>query len=112
MTSDKLINEYAEFAAAHSKNLSNGNSDAANEAFDNLLATLKQIDASGLTKELFTLFNHPDRSVQLSAAAHTLEINPKLAIQKLNDLSKEPGMLSFRAEMTLKEWNAGRLKFR
>jgi hypothetical protein len=58
---------------------------------------------------LKSLLNHHDEAVRSWAAKDCLFFAPNLAIPVLEDLAKVPGLRSFAAEMTLKEWRAGRL---
>jgi hypothetical protein len=45
------------------------------------------------------------------AAFHALEFAPKEAVPVLEALSKSRGISGFDAEITLKEWRKGTLKF-
>ena len=57
-----------------------------------------------------SLLNHTMPHVSLCAAFNVIPFNPKLARKTLKRLAKDAeGEASFNAEMTLKEWKAGRL---
>ena len=84
-----------------------------NKAFDRLMRAAKEIR---LTREdggenFFTsLVNHEMPHVMCVAAFNLIPFNPKLARATYERLAKgPPGEVRFGAEMTLKEWKAGRL---
>ncbi len=58
---------------------------------------------------LQSLLTHHDATVRGIAAKDCLFFAPTLAIPVLEELAKMPGLRGFAAEMTLKEWRAGRL---
>lgn len=58
------------------------------------------------------LLGHAERGVRLWAASHALEFAPEEAQRVLDNLVLLKGSLvGFSAEMTLREWRAGRLQF-
>ena len=110
---ENIISAYKAAAKLHGESTRSGNSDKANQAHDELQQLLKQITELGCDKDLQDLFNDEEAWVQLWAAVHTLEVNEKLACQKLQTISDASiPLLSMNARYTLKEWKAGKLKFR
>jgi len=59
---------------------------------------------------LLALVKHENQAVRLGAAAECIVFAPKPAIKALRKLAKSDGHHSFSAEMTLKEFKAGRLR--
>jgi hypothetical protein len=60
---------------------------------------------------IISLMSNEDQNVRLWAARHCLEWAPDAASAVLNDICNTGGLLGFEAEMTLKEYKKGRLKF-
>jgi hypothetical protein len=66
-------------------------------------------DTADGQRALQSLLTHLDEYVRIWAAKDCLFFAPNLAIPVLEELAKVPGLQGFAAEMTLKEWRAGRL---
>lgn len=59
---------------------------------------------------LTSLLNDEDLSVVRAAATYLLPLREVEAVQALEEVAKDgPPLIAFGAEMTLKEWQAGRL---
>lgn len=84
-----------------------------NRAFDRLMHAAKQIRLSHQDsgEKFFTsLLTHDMPHVVKVAAFCLIPLDPQLARKTYERLAKGPsGEVSFDAEMTLKEWKAGRL---
>lgn len=84
-----------------------------NKAFDRLMLAAKEIrltDPDGGEKFFTSLLSHEMPHVVSKAAFCLIPLNPTLARRTYEQLAKgPPGEVSFNAEMTLKEWKAGRL---
>ncbi|MCL2360112.1 MAG: DUF2019 domain-containing protein [Candidatus Bathyarchaeota archaeon] len=62
--------------------------------------------------ELLELLEHENPYVRSWAAGYTLQIDPAKSEQTLEEVANIKGrMVAFSAEMTLKEWRKGNLKF-
>jgi len=57
------------------------------------------------------LIGHENRGVRLAAAADSLQWGSKVGIRALSALKASKGSHSFTAEMTLREYRAGRTNF-
>lgn len=84
----------------------------ANKLFDRMhaLSTEMKRTPEG-RRALEGLLTHESRAVRLKTAAACLEWAPGLARPVLLDLVSPRGTHSLSAEMTLREYDAGRLKF-
>jgi hypothetical protein len=84
-----------------------------NEAFDRLMRAAKQIRLAHHDggKSFFTsLLTHDMPHVVKAAASNLIPLDPQLARKTYEKLAKgPPGEVRLDAEMTLKEWKAGRL---
>ena len=84
-----------------------------NKLHDKLYNAAREIrlnSADGGEAFFASLLNHPMPYVSLCAAFNLIPLNPKLARVTYERLAKvEEGEIGFAAEMTLKEWKAGRL---
>lgn len=84
----------------------------ANKFFDqmhNLATEMKRTRDGRLALEC--LLTHESRAVRLKAAAVSLEWAPQLARPVLQELTSPRGTHSLSAETTLREYDAGRLRF-
>jgi len=84
----RLINEYRHHAAEHGKNTQDGNAEATNAPFDCLQAVIVEIVGESKGRELLSLYEDEDPWVQTWAATHTLKIDEKCALAKLEQLAK------------------------
>jgi hypothetical protein len=108
-----LIALYREKAALHGNLTFLGNSRKTNLAYKSLHKILAELVSNGSDNLLFSLYEDRDLSVQLWAAAHTLELDERRAIDKLHQIAslKEP-IVSMSARLTAKGWNEGEVSFR
>ena len=86
-------------------------SKSANKEYRKMMLALKDIRKTpdrGLA--FLTGLTHDDDDLALSAAVDLLPLDEKLAIRTLKKIAKGPGENGFVAEMTLREWKAGRMK--
>lgn len=103
---------YVEAARRHGQSLARGDSDAANAAYDEKDAALRELRAAPDRGRgvLTALLAHEDPGVRKSAATHLLPLDETAAIATLQEVAKVPGLVGFDAEMVIGEWKAGRLK--
>ena len=84
-----------------------------NEAYDRMMIAAKAIRLSypdGGENFFTSLLTHEMPYVVSVAAFNLIPFNPKLARKTYERLAKDgEGEIAFNAEMTLKEWKAGRL---
>jgi hypothetical protein len=109
---NQLAQEYVSAAIAHGK-ASTSDYREANRQHDIIQDVYRELRSRGRSaqKVLLGLLDHPDEAVRGWAAFHCLEFAPKEAEPVLGTLSKSTGISGFGAEMTLKEWRKGSLKF-
>jgi hypothetical protein len=108
-----LITKYEEAAIAHGNGTTSGDSNKTNKAYNTLNVTLREITSLGEDENLFTLYNNKNPWARLWAATHTLEVDEKRAIKKLQYISDEGiPIASISARYTLQEWEQGDLTFR
>lgn len=112
MNTEAIISNYVEQAIAHDRATEEGNSDAANKAYDKNMEALKELrklpDKGKVI--LSRLLSHENVGVRVSAATHLLPLDEKKAVRVLEEVSKLPGLVAFDAKMVLQEWRAGRLQ--
>ena len=110
MSSEEL---FVEGARQHGEGTIEGDATATNMAYRKLISALREIRKMPDKGEgfLFGLLDNDDPSVVTWSALHLLpfkEDEAVLALQKAAETA--PPLIAFGAEMTLKEWRAGRLK--
>ena len=109
-----LVTMYARSAAAHGRSLDTADSKSANRHADVLAAVYRELRARGRDAQLalMPLLNDPDPNVRVWAAGHALEFAPEDGEKVLTEMAAAfKGLIGWSAEMTLKEWRKGTLKF-
>jgi len=108
----ELRAEYAKFAAEHGAASEEGDSEAANRAFEKLVAVYRALRNLGETGQnvVAGLMEHESPSVRGWAAAHSLKSHEDKAIATLENLSDGVGAVAFTAEIVLGEWRNGTLE--
>jgi len=71
----------------------------------------RELRRRGSESALLVLLESKDEGVTAWAGAHALEFAPEQAEPVLAKLAESPGLLGFGAQITLREWRAGRLTF-
>lgn len=109
----QLINSYREAAVRHGDAIARGDHQSANRAANRIAAIYSELRRRGLEaqRQLIPLLDAPEPRVRGWAAAHSLEFAPSEGEAVLIRLVSQSGLLGLSAEMTLKEWRAGRLRF-
>jgi hypothetical protein len=116
---ESLVARYAAAAAAHGQTTGTEDYRTGNRAADSIIAICRELRRRGpdAQNQLLPLLTHPDPAVRGWAGAHALEFAPvegERALQLLTTLPSDtlPNRLhAFGAEMVLREWRAGRLRF-
>ena len=84
----------------------------ANRAHDEIHEAYRLLRRTSEGREAISrLMDDANPGVRLWAAAHSLFWKPECARAVLEGLAAEGGLLAFTAEMTLREFDAGRLTF-
>lgn len=108
---DSLIDQYKNAAFLHGLYY---DSNKINEQHAKICAIYQELRRRGGNQQhqLLALLDDPMASVRCWAAAHALEFSPERGAPVLEELAKsEKSLAGFNAEMTLKEWRKGTLKF-
>jgi HEAT repeat protein len=107
-----LVKRYTESSAAHARATEVGDHVAANLAHDALAEAYRELRRRRAQWVLLPLLEHPDLSVRVWAAAHALEFCPEQGEPVLKRAAEIPrGLVSFSAQMTLRQWHDGKLRF-
>jgi hypothetical protein len=108
-----LLETYRLAAAEHGLATESGDYRAGNRAHERLAKAYRTLRERGPASQakVLTLLKDSDVGVRAWAAAHALEFDPAAAEPVLTKLAAQPGLVGFGAQMTLREWRAGRLRF-
>ena len=112
MTIDELLAGSRTAAAEHGRATREGNARKANKAYRKLNRFATQLKKRGADAHAgwLALLDEKDDAVRVWAASHALEFAPEQAVRTLRSVaSGRPGPDRLDAEMTLREWEAGRL---
>jgi hypothetical protein len=110
LADDELVVRYAHAARMHREATLTGDRPTNAEA-DLIAAVYRELRRRGGEPALLPLLSSPDEGVRCWAAAHAMEFAPEEGEPVLLALAESSGLLAFNAEMTLREWRAGRLRF-
>lgn len=105
---------YEDAAAIHGQATRDGNSRTANAQYKRIIVVWNELRRRGDDGRaaLSRLMGSSNPHVRGWAASHVLEFEPEAAEPELTRLAQgPPSPVRLDAEMTLKEWRAGRLKF-
>ncbi len=110
--SEATAERYAAAAIEHARATRDGNSHAANAAYDEIAAAYRALRDEGELERLLDLLDAPEPGARLWAATHVLAagLDPQRGEAALAALAEDPDLLGFTAEMTLESWRAGQLK--
>ncbi|MFG0275815.1 MAG: DUF2019 domain-containing protein [Phycisphaerales bacterium] len=106
--------DYKEAARLHGEFTESGDHKATNKAHDKIATIYAELRHRGedAQRKLLPLLRDRDPSVRCWAAAHALDFAPHEGAPVLQSLAQNQcGFLGFGAKMTLREWEAGRLRF-
>ena len=108
-TNEQLVKRFEQLAIIH-RALETPKK--ANKAFDEQVEIWGELKSRGKTAiDLFLgLLESPDAAVRLNSAGLALFVAPEQAEPVLEQLTTAPKLLGFSASMTLKQWQAGKLK--
>lgn len=108
-----LVAHYRASAKRHGEATENGDHKEANIAAVQIASAYRELRQHGrkAQREILRLMSDPDPGVRLWSASHALEFSQPEAQVELTKLAKQKSLLGLSAEMTLKEWRAGRLRF-
>jgi hypothetical protein len=112
-TVEELVKAYEQAASSHREGMLSGDIKTANRAADMVAAVYRELRRRGgeARSSLLPFLLSDNYGVRKWAAAHALEFAPEQGRAILELLSKEKGMDGFGAQMTLKVWRKGELRF-
>lgn len=114
LATEALVEKYAAAAAKHGEAIEAGNPRVANRNADTIAAIYRELRKRGLEaqRQLLPLLTRPEPGIRGWAGAHALEFSPPEGERILTELaSVKASLVGFSAEMTLKQWRLGRLRF-
>jgi len=104
-----LVNNYVELIEAWDR--ASKTPSKANRLVDEAHRVASRLrESEGGRQALLALIDHENQAVKLWVAAECTVFAPKPATKALRKLAKSDGHHAFSAEMTLKEFKAGRLR--
>jgi hypothetical protein len=104
---------FVEAAKEHGQGIVEGEPQKTNRAFDRVVSAIRDLRKSPDKGEEFLigLLDEEDLSIVRAAATYLLPLREVEAVQALEKVARYGlPLIAFGAEMTLKEWRAGRLK--
>jgi len=112
-STEELVRLYESAASEHGQANRRGDYRAGNPAADTVAAIYRELRSRGLEHQrmLLPLLLSSDIGVRTWAGAHALEFEPRQGEAILLDIAKREGIEGFNAEMTLKVWREGNLRF-
>jgi len=112
-TIHEIVSIYANDAAAHRDAIIHGDSDAANAAYDRVWRCSKELKKRGPNAQmaLLPLLNDNNPDVRLCAATDALAFAPELGFAELERLANSNFICGSKAQIILREWRRGKLKF-
>ncbi|MDQ2772545.1 MAG: hypothetical protein M3Y54_18815 [Bacteroidota bacterium] len=108
-----LLEQYRAAAFQHGQATERGDARTANKQYEQVMRAYRGIKQHGeeAMMHLGPLLKDDDFSVASWAAAHLLPYDEQQATTVLQHICKQPGIVAFSAEMVLREWKNGRLRF-
>jgi hypothetical protein len=108
-----LVQEYVEAARRRGEALEVGDSDRANREYDELTAIYRELKrrGRGAFGGLMAFAQDRDPNVRTAVGWALLELFPEKAKAILKEVATLPGLPGFSADMTLRQWEEGQLKF-
>jgi hypothetical protein len=110
---EELINRFTEASIARKTALDKHKPALANKEFDRMINAYVELKRRGREAQdlLLPLLSHDDREVRLHAGIMALEFAPHLAEPVLQAVHSLHGMTGYEADLALREWRKGALKF-
>ena len=109
MNLEKLVEAFAQHAAAQTDAISRGDAKTGNKHARQVNATFDKLCAHGNAGRdaLAALFTHPRMDVRVKAAAFLLRHRTEEAKAVLREAAEGKGLVSFAASESLKRWEEG-----
>ncbi len=109
-TMKNMLNGFEQAACKYAEATQEGNAQVGNRNYKKVVKIVSYLKENNSLDELRIFLNHDAIGVRMLAATFLLPKYEKEASDVLEAISKGEDMLSFMAEMTLKEWRNGNLK--
>ena len=113
-TIDELVNLFADAARNHGAALEQGDHKTANKAIKQIEKVMKEMgkhDHLEVTEKLGKLLNDNNDDIKAMTAAALLNRKTKESLTVLETLSKKEGMIGFRAQKAIENFNNGAWQF-
>lgn len=101
---------FEDAAKKHAIATEHGDHKSANKNYNKIVAAIKFIKAEGALNSLLPYVKSESVGVQMWSSTYILPKYEKVGLKGLMEVKKSGGIHSLTAEMTLKEWQNGRLK--
>jgi hypothetical protein len=99
-----------EAANKHAEAIEQGDSKAANKNYAVMVKNITFLKNQNSIDKLSAFLNHGSTGVRLWASTYLLSVKEDEALKVLEHIASGTGILSFSAEMVVKEWKKGNLK--
>ena len=109
-TVERALGLFEKYSISKGEAIDSGNSKVANKNYDRIESIVKFLRENQELSQLAVFYNHPNAHVRLNAAAYLLPVFEKESLKIMKNITKEKGIVSLDAEMTIKEWKNGNLK--
>lgn len=107
---DQALKLFEEYSIKRGKALDNGDSKTANRCYDNIGKIVHLLREEKQLARLSVFYNHTNAFVRLVAAAYLLPVFEKESIKIMKEVSRENGIVSLNAKLTIQEWKNGNLR--
>jgi len=107
---ESIVMKYVAFATDYREATLGSDYIKANKCYKKITECYCKLKDLQAVSSLKDLLQHENESVVVWASLHLLPYESKIAEDALARIAKKGGLIAFDAEMTLKEWKAGRLK--
>lgn len=89
LSTDELVQRFAEICAAQDKALLYSDTTEFNQLFDRMVAVAEELKhrPGDARRALVGLYDHPNAQVRLKAAKHTLAVAPEIARQLIEEIA-------------------------
>jgi hypothetical protein len=109
---EALLAEYRRHASDHGAFSAQFDADGCNAAYEQLNEAFHALIQARRRRELFSLYDDSDPSVQCWAATHTLEVDEARALDKLKQIEAvDIPLISAGVKHIVREWKSGALRY-
>mgnify|MGYP000837606930 CR=1 FL=1 len=109
-TIEQALELFEKYSISRGAAIDSGNSKLANRYYDKIRNLILFLREKKELSQLATFYYHPNAFVRLAAAVNLLPVFEKESLKIMKEVTKEKGIVSLEAEMTIREWKNGNLK--